>query len=188
MRSLFCLSLFFCAAVVLQMAVFPALLPTLLRPDVGILFGIAVLAYAQRDFALACVFILGLQADLFGSERFGLLTLSYLLAAGAILWLAWRELTRGDLLAAWIGGIAGTALAHLFYVLIGKISGHDILWGQAAATWFSLVLSACVWGLPCAWLCGQFAYRTGMMDLAVHERWASEARLSASRRGKLVRG
>ncbi|HYG77915.1 MAG TPA: hypothetical protein VEK08_23115 [Planctomycetota bacterium] len=188
MKSTFCLLTLFCAAVLLQMAVFPAFLPGLLRPDVGILFGIAAIAYAPREFGLITLFVMGLQADIFGSERFGLLTLSYLLAAGMILWVAWRELTRGDLLAAWIGGIAGTALAHAFYVLIGKFSGHDILWGQAVATWFSLVLSACVWGLPCAWLCGQFTFRLGVMDLAVHERWATEARLAAARRGKLVRG
>ena len=188
MRYIFCLGVLLTSVVLLQTAVFPALLPPILRPDAGILFGIAVLAYAPREYALACLFVFGVQADIFGSERFGLLTLSYFLAAGMILWLAWRELTRGDLLAAWIGGIAGTALAHLFYVVIGKVSGHDVMWGQAAATWFSLVLSACVWGLPCAWLCGQFSFRLGVMDQPVHERWAAEARLAAARRGKLVRG
>src|SRR5690242_13143870 len=134
MRYFLCLLIFFCAAVLLQTGIFPALMPAILRPDIGLLIGICTLAFGVREFGLIAIFSLGVQADLFGSARLGLLTLCYLLAAGLILWVAWRELTRGDLLAAWVGGIAATLLAHLLYIGIGKVCGYDVRWGQAFAT------------------------------------------------------
>src|SRR4051812_22987480 len=104
MRYALCLISFLIAAALLQTAIFPAVIPAILRPDIGLLIGICALAFGVREFGLIALFTLGLQADLFGSARLGLLTLCYLLAAGIILWAAWRELTRGDLLAAWVGG------------------------------------------------------------------------------------
>src|SRR6185436_8220131 len=151
MRYAFCLLSFLAAAVVLQTALFPAFVPAILRPDIGLLIGICAFACGLREFGLIALFTLGLQADLFGSARFGLLTLCYLLAAGLILWAAWRELTRGDLLAAWVGGIVATALAHLLYIGIGKLCGYDVRWGQAFATLVALVVGSCVWGLSVAW-------------------------------------
>lgn len=188
MRHAFCLFSFFVAAVLLQTSLFPALIPALLQPDIGILIGICALAFGVREFGLIAIFTLGLQADLFGSARFGLLTLCYLLAAGLILWAAWRELTRGDLLAAWIGGVAATALAHAMYIGIGRLCGYDVRWGQAFATLCALVLSSIVWGLPVAWLCGNWLYGLNMMSPPVRERWAAEIRLAAARRGKVMRG
>jgi hypothetical protein len=186
-RQAICVSMLLITAVLLQLAVIPSIVPPVLRPDVGMLIGMAVLAYSTREFALITLFLLGVQADLFGSARFGLLTLCYLLSAGLILWIAWRELTRGDLLAAWVGGVAGTFFAHLLYVGIGRICGLDIAWGQATATLFVLLIAGCVWGLPFAWACGNFLYAFNLLSPAVKERWAAEARLAAQRRGKVMR-
>ncbi|HEY3321520.1 MAG TPA: hypothetical protein VGP72_13715 [Planctomycetota bacterium] len=188
MKSAFTLVTLFCAAVVLQLGLFPAFVPTLLQPDVGLLIAMAALAFCPREFALIALFVLGLHADLFGSARFGLLTLSYLLSAGLILCVAWRELTRGDLLAAWAGGVAATLLAHSLYVLLGLLCGFDVRWGQAFATLLARMLAALIWGLPLAWACAQWLYRLGMMAPPVHERWAAEIRLAAARRGKVMRG
>lgn len=185
MRFTFGLLMLVLTAVVLQIAVFPAFVPALVRPDAGMLVAMAVLAFAPREFGLIAVFALGLQADLFGSARFGLLTLSYLFAAGLILWAAWRELTRGDLLAAWMGGVAGTALAHALYVAIGRLCGMEILWGHALLRILSLVLGACVWGLFVAWACGHFMRWMGLFSAPVRERWDTEARMSAARRAKV---
>jgi hypothetical protein len=187
LRYAFGLLFFVAAAAVLQMALIPAFLPPLLRPDVGMLIGMAALAFAPREFGLLCVFALGLQADLFGSARFGLLTLCYLLAAGLVLWAAWRELTRGDLLAAWVGGIVGTAIAHTLYLLLGRLCGVPVPWGTALLTLLTLVLAACVWGLLSAWACGRFMYRLHLFSPQVRERWAMEDRLAAARRGKVLR-
>jgi hypothetical protein len=174
-------------AVLLQTAVIPAFVPAVVRPDAGILIAMTVLAFAPREFGLVCVFALGLQADLFGSARFGLLTMSYLLAAGLILWVAWRELNRGDLLAAWVTGIAGTVLAHGLYLLLGRICGLQVLWGKALLTLLCLTLSACVWGLLSAWMCGRVMYRLKLFSAPVRERWASDDRLAAARRNKVIR-
>jgi hypothetical protein len=187
MRTAFCLTFLLCCAVLLQVAVLPAFLPPVLRPDLGILISIAVLAFAEREAGLLAVFALGVQADLFGSAKFGLLTLCYMLAAGIILWIAWRELTRGDILAAWVGGIAGTILAHGLYVPLGRLCGHEIPWAQATGTWVALLISACVWGLPVAWACGNLMYQMNMQSDPVRERWAAEARLMAARRNKIMR-
>src|SRR5438067_4126448 len=132
------------AVIVAQLAVAPALLPPVLQPDIGMLAAMTMLAMGPREFGLVAVFAFGVQADLFGSARFGLLTFCYLLAAGVILLAAWRELTRGDLLSAWIGGVAGTLLAHLFYVLIGRLFGLHFAWGQVSASLTSLLVAALV--------------------------------------------
>jgi len=187
LRYAFGLVLLVAGAVVLQLAVFPAFVPALVRPDVGILMGMVALAFGPREFGLACVFALGLQADLFGSARFGLLTLCSLLSARLILWAAWRELTRGDLLAAWIGGIAGTGLTHLLYILLGRLCGLEVRWGQSGLTWLTLMLGACFWGLPCAWVCGRLLYRLNLLSLPVREHWVADERLASARRGKVLR-
>jgi hypothetical protein len=187
MRQVFCIVFLLLSAVLLQLVVFPTFVPPVLRPDIGMMIGMAVLAYASREFALITIFMLGVQTDLFGSARFGLLTLCYLLAAGLILWIAWRELTRGDLLAAWGGGVAGTFIAHILYVALGRLCGLEIAWGQATATLFSLFIAGCVWGLPFAWVCGNFLYYMNELSPPVRERWAAEARLAAQRRGKVMR-
>jgi hypothetical protein len=187
MRYGFSLSVLVAAVLIAQLAFVPAFLPPVLRPDVGILVGMTVLAFAPREVGLIAIFLLGVQADLFGSARFGVLTLSYLAAAGVVLLAAWRELARGDILAPWIGGVAGTILAHGFYVLIGKLFGLQFVWGQVIASLTALALAACVWGLPVAYLTGRWLAWTHSLEPAVRERWANEARLNAARRGKLKR-
>ena len=184
MRYAFCLVLFVFAAIVLQIAILPAVLPPVLRPDVGLLIGLTVLALAPREFGLLTLFSMGLQGDLFGSGRFGLLTLCYLLAAGLVLLFAWRELTRGDILAAFAGGVAGTAVAHGLYCLLGRSLGLQPGAGSPLATYFSLILAAAVWGLPCAYVCGKFMYRLRLLALPIQSRWAAEARSASGRRRK----
>ncbi len=187
MRSLLVLIVVVPAAVLFQLGLFPVLIPALLRPDLGLLVGIALLAFGSRNAGLIALFCLGLQADLFGSARFGLLTLSYLLAVGMILWVAWRELARGDLLPAWIGGIAATVLAHVFYVVLGRLCGSDVRWTQATGALIGLTLASCLWGLPVVWLCGQVMFRLGAMTPQANDRWVAERRLAALRRGNLAR-
>ena len=174
-------------AIVLQLGVFPALIPHLLQPDIGILLAIPVLAFATREHGLIAVFALGVQADLFGSARFGLLTLCYMLAAGLILWLAWRELTRGDLLAPWLGSVAATCLAHLLYVLVGRICGLQVPIGTALVNIGSLTVAAVVWGLFFAWFCGKCMNTLGLLSPAVRERWSVDERIASARRGKVMR-
>ena len=185
MRGVFFAFFLVLAVIVLQTAVIPAFLPPVLRPDLGLLVGVTALAFAPQEFALPLLFALGLQADLFGSPRLGLLTLSYLLTAGLLLFSVWRELTRGDVLAAWIGGVAATLLAHLCYILIARFCGLTVGLGQACATLVSLTLAAALWGLPCAYLCGRLLFRLGLLTGASRERWAAQARLAAARKGKL---
>ena len=187
MRAAFAVTTFVAVAAALQLAVFPAFVPPLVRPDVGLLIAMAALAFGHREFGLVCVFALGLQTDLFGSARFGLLTFSYLLAAGLVLCAAWRELTRGDLLAAWVGGIVGTVLAHLLYLLLGCLCGLQAHWSQAFLTLLTLTLGACVWGLLVAWACGRFLFRLNLCSSQVRERWAADEHLAAARRGKVMR-
>jgi rod shape-determining protein MreD len=187
MRYVFCLSVLLAAVVIAQLAFIPAFLPPVLQPDLGILVAFAVLAFAPREIGLIAVFLMGLQADLFGSARFGVLTLSYLLAAGVVLLAAWRELARGDVLAPWIGGVAGTFFAHGFYVLIAKLFGVQYAWGPVVASMTSLLIAACVWGLPVAMICGRWLTWTHALSPAVRERWTNAARFNAARKGKLHR-
>ena len=187
MRYAFSLSVLVVAVIIAQLAFVPAFLPPVLRPDLGILVGITILAFGPREFGLISIFCLGVQADLFGSAHFGVLTLAYLAAAGVILLVAWRELVRGDVLAPWIGGLAGTLLAHGFYVLFAKFFGLQFVWGQIVTSLTALALSAAVWGLPIAYLTGRWLAWTHCLSPAVRERWATDARLNAARRGKLKR-
>lgn len=175
-------------AVVLQLGVFPAFMPRVLQPDVGMLLAIPVLAFAQRSHGLIAVFALGVQADLFGSGRFGLLTLCYMLAAGLILWAAWRELTRGDLLTPWVACVAGSLVANLLYVILGRVVfGLQIPYGVAFANIGCLTLAAGVWGLFSAWFCGKVMYSFGLLSPVVQEHWSVEERIAAARRGKVMR-
>lgn len=187
MRYLFCFVLLLMLVIVAQTAIVPAFLPPVLRPDLGIVVGMIALAFGPREYALVFLFALGFQADLFGSPRFGLLTLSYLLAAGLVLWAAWRELTRGDLLAAWIGAVAGTVLAHVLYLALADVCGLEVGWGQALPVLLSLAIAACVWALPCAYICKGCMFRLGVVAGPIRERWAAEARVAAARRGKSSR-
>ena len=186
MRFCFLILSFVLAAIVLQVAVFPAYIPPMLRPDFGILFGMIVLAFAPREFGLILLFAMGLQADLFGSQRFGLLTLSYLLAAGLILWFAWREFSRGDLISAWLGAVAGTALAHVSYILIGRICGA-VPAGSPWPEFISLLVAAGVWGLPAAWIIKRCMKHLGTVQPSVREAWLAADRSGSARRGKASR-
>jgi hypothetical protein len=175
------------AAAILQTAVCPALLPGVLRPDICLLLGISMMAFAPRNMGLIAIFTQGVMADLFSSGRFGLLTLCYLLTAGLLLWAAWRELSDGDVLAAWIGSVLATLLAHGLYVFIGRKCGLILPVGQSFTTVLSLTLGALVWGLPVVYCCGRMMHILGVSSPEIREKWTMQARLSAARRGKSLR-
>lgn len=186
MRYTFCLSMLLIASLVLQAAVIPAFLPPVLRPDIGILIGIAVLSFGSREFGLSAVFLLGLNADVLGSARFGLLTLCGLLAAGAILLVAWRELNRGDFGLAFIACVAGTALTHGLYCALGNLIGSNVAFGRAVGETMSLIVAALVWGLPCIYMTGKLMYRLRVMSPEVQARWANDERMNEAHRRQTV--
>jgi len=188
MRNAFCFIALVLTVTVLQVAVFPAFMPAVLRPDVGLLVGVAALAFAPQEFALALLFGLGVMADLFGSARFGALTLSYMLTAGVLVLSLRRELGRVDVTTAWITGIAATLIAHLLYIIIGRLCGLSVGWGAGAVTMISLLIAAAIWGLPVTFLTGRMLFRLGIVTPAARERWAAQARLAAARKGKVQRG
>ncbi len=181
MRYVFCLIVFLLAAMVLQPALIPAFLPPVLRPDVGILIGISVLAFGTRELGLSAIFLMGVNADLLGSGRFGLLTLCYVLAAGAMQLLASRELNRGDFGAPWIACVAGTALAHGLYCAFGSVLGLAIPAGRALGETLSLGIAACVWGLPSVYLVGKVMYRLRVMSPEVQARWSNDERMEEAK-------
>ncbi|HLX64724.1 MAG TPA: hypothetical protein VKX17_25865 [Planctomycetota bacterium] len=182
MRYALYLTLVFAAAVVFQTALVPAFLPPVLRPDVCLLIGIAVLSFSTIEFGLSTIFLMGLSADLLGSGRFGLLTLCYLISAGAILLAAWRDLSRGDFGVPWIACVFGTALAHALYCLIGNLIGLGIPLPRATSEVLSLAIAACVWGLPVIYVVSRGMFRLHVMLPDVQARWTNEERMHGARK------
>jgi hypothetical protein len=182
MRYAFCLAILIAACLVLQAALIPAFLPPVLRPDVCIMIGIAVLSFGSREFGLTGIFLLGINADMVGSGRFGLLTLCYLIATGAVLMTFSRELNRSDFGLPCIAGISATALAHGLYCGIGSVLGLNIGLGRAASETLSLLVAAIVWGLPCVWLTGKLMFRLRVMAPEVQARWANDERMNDAHR------
>lgn len=178
MRHAFCLTLLIAASLILQAALIPAFLPAVLRPDVCLMIGIALLSFGSREFGLTGIFLLGLNADMVGSGRFGLLTLCYLLAAGAVLLTFSRELNRSDFGLPCIAAISATALAHGLYCGIGSVLGLGIGLGRAAGETLSLFVAAIVWSLPCIWLTGKLMFHLRVMAPEVQARWANDERMS----------
>jgi hypothetical protein len=182
MRQVLCLTVLLAAAVVLQAAIVPAFLPPLVRPDVALLLGIAVVSFGTLEFGLTAMFVLGVSADLLGSGRLGLLTLCYVLTAGAILITAWRDLSRGDFGVPWIACVLGTALAHGLYCLLGNLIGLGLPWSRVAGDLLSLLIAACVWGLPAVYLVSRAMFRLRVMLPEVQARWANEERVQHSKK------
>ena len=163
MRAFLILGGLWVAAGVAQAALVPDLLPAFVRPDVGLLLGLAGIAYLRRETAILFLFALGAQADLLGSARFGLLTLGYL-AAGALLLAASRELVRAGVSGAWLGTLAGTAVAHAGYVLVGWPCGVRVGLADALSTLGSLLLGAALFGLATAWGLNRLWSWTGLLS------------------------
>lgn len=153
MRLTLWLALLLLVLGVLQAALLPALLPPAWRPDLGLLAGLAALAFLKPEAAVVWIFALGVQSDVLGSERLGLLTFGYLAAAWVLL-SNQGALQRGGVRAAWAGAVLGTALAHGTYVLLGQLAGisselQDGLLAAGART-----AAAVLWGAPVAWVLG----------------------------------
>ena len=129
MRATFMLGILVLGVAVLQTAILPEILPKAWRPDLGLAVGLAALAFLKRETALVFLFALGLQADLLASERLGLLTCCYLASAWVLLAYEY-ELVRGGAWAAWLGVIAGTAVAHGLYALLGQLAGIEMGWWE----------------------------------------------------------
>jgi hypothetical protein len=149
-REILVLPLLALAVLVFQTALLPRVVPAALQPDVGLWLAMPGLAYLRRPAALIFLFVLGLQGDLFGSERFGLLLLGYLLAAAALGGFE-QELARGGWRAAWVGTIVGTALAHGSYWLLSRLLGAGTLSEGLMALGVRVALAA-AFGGAAAWL------------------------------------
>jgi hypothetical protein len=150
-------------AAVAQLALLPGWLPPVLRPDLGLLIGLAGLVFLPAEAALALLFALGVQADLLGGGRFGLLTLGYLSAAALMLSLQ-QELVRAGSLGAWLGAAAGTLVAHGAYVLLSPVCGAGVGASQALAALGGLLISAALFGVPVAWGCGRLWSLAGVLS------------------------
>lgn len=187
MQAVFCLTLFSILSVVLQFGVVPAVAPPLIRPDFCLIFALAALVMGPREFGLVCVFLLGFVADMFGSSRFGLLTLSYLLAAGTVMGITGKDMVRGDTLMGALLAIAGTLLAHGAYVLIGRTIGLDLPWTRAGAQLLGLAIGGALVAMPIMYITGKLFFRIGMMDGAERETWLVRERASAAQRRRAAR-
>lgn len=169
-------------AIVLQSALIPAFVPKVLQPDLFLLAGMCAVAFGAAEFGFTALFALGIAADLIGTTRLGLSPLCYLLAAGAILRIFPRELTRGDMAAVWVGGIVATIPAHILLVALGAVFGQKLEWGVAAGKVASVAISACFWGLPVVYLTGSMMFKLRVMSPQVQARWMNDERTTEVRR------
>jgi rod shape-determining protein MreD len=110
------------AAALLQAGLLPEYVPMGWRPDLGLLIAIGGLVYLDRSRALTLLFVLGMTADALGSARFGLMTLSYLFVAGALLSFE-RDWSRRGAWGAWLAMGLGTLLGHGAYVVLAQFYG-----------------------------------------------------------------
>lgn len=171
-----------CAGLALQSALIPAFAPRVLQPDLFVMMGLAALAFGSQEFGITALFFLGLAGDLAGAGRVGLLPLCYLVSAAFILKLSQRELTRGDLLAAWVAGLAATLLAHTLHAPLASLFGNKFELGAAAARIASLAVAACFWGLPVAYMTGSLMYKLQIMSPQVRARWSNNERTNEARK------
>ena len=170
------------AGLALQFALLPAFAPRVLQPDLFVLMGLSALAFGSKEFGITALFIFGLAGELAGNGRVGLLPLCYLLSAAIILKLSQRELTRGDLLAAWVAGLGATLLAHVLYAPLAGLFGNKFEFGASAARLASLAVAACFWGLPVAYLTGSLMYKFQIMSPQVRARWSNNERTHEARK------
>lgn len=187
MREVFCFLLLSISAIVLQMGACPAVLPPLVRPDLFLLIGFAALLMGPYDFGLACLFAMGLCADLFGSSRFGLLTMSYLLTAGVLMAGLGRESVRGDTLLGAVVALVGTLIAHGIYVLLSRLTDQPVPLPRAGAQLAGLAIAAAVFSLPILYATGKLFFKTGMMSGAARDAWAQKERVAKASKRRVAR-
>lgn len=170
------------AATLTQAAFIPAFLPRVLQPDIFLLVGITVLAYGSKELGLTALFILGLAADLLGNGRLGLTPLSYLFAATFITRFWMRDFARGDLIAAWLGVIGATFLSQLLYIPLSALFTPKLELGPALGKSASLLVAACVWGLPAVYATGKLLFKFRIMSPPVLARWTNDQRTTDANR------
>lgn len=126
-------------------------LPRYLHVDLGLLLGVCGVAFLRCEAALIFLFALGVQADVLGSGRLGLLTIGYLLVGGLAMGIE-RELHASGWRAVALASIAGTFLVHGLYFWISAVSSFSVGWLSGARMWLELTLAAAVWAFPLTWL------------------------------------
>lgn len=187
MREAFCFVLFSISAIVLQMGLAPAVLPSIVRPDLFLLIGLAALLMGPYEFGLACIFAMGLCADLFGSARFGMLTMSYLLTAGILVAGLGKESVRGDTLLGGLVAVIGTVLAHGIYILLSRLTDQPVPLPRAGAQLIGLAIAATVFCLPILYATGKLFFKTGMMTGAARDAWLQKERVAQARKRRTAR-
>lgn len=145
MREALVLTILVPLAAVCQLALLPNWLPGALRPDLGLLLALTGVVFLRPEVGLGFLFVLGVQADVLGSGRFGLLTLGYLLAGGAVLSLR-TELLRAGIYGVWLAAILGTVVAHGVYAMVAPLCGTGLGFGEAFCGVGYLALSAALSG------------------------------------------
>ena len=169
------------AAAVAQAGLLPEYVPMGWRPDLGLLIAIGGLVYLDRTRALTLFFVLGLTADALGSARFGLMTLSYLFVASALLSFE-RDWSRRGAWGAWLAMGVGTLLGHGMYVGLAQFygMGEGIFAGLLTACQRSLAAVACGW-IP-AWSMREMLRWGSLLSAETQEAEKTAIRNSGTRK------
>jgi hypothetical protein len=167
-------------AAVLQLVAAAAGLPALLRPDFGLLFAGAAMAFAPKEFVVFLLFAIGLQGDLLASARLGQYTLA-VLAAGTLMLGTRRDLIRGGGKAAWFSVTALTFLSHLFYGWLSRLLDSPVQTDGWSHCW-RITLAATLWAWPTALLLRGILGRLGLMTFEAKEVWEIEREKAVRKR------
>lgn len=139
------------------------MLPVWLHADLGLLMGLCGMAFLRREVALFFLFAVAFQADLLGSSRLGLLTLSYLVSGGLFLSIE-RELALAGWRTVALAALAGTAVTHGCYLLGAALLFSSTTWAAGSINWLSLVVAGAIWSGPVAWLVYRCWTWTGLLS------------------------
>ncbi len=164
MRTFFFLSVLALGVTLMQAVLLTPLVPPQWSPELGLLFGLASIAFLPIETALFLIFAFGVLADLQGSTQFGAFTFSYLVGAGALMEVR-RGLTRGGLIPTWFGVIVGVAVTHLAYMILGAFSGWPMPMEQALNVLGQYALLATLYGGLTTHLMGRFCYRLDLLSV-----------------------
>jgi rod shape-determining protein MreD len=140
-------------AVTLHTTIGPRLAVGGIRPDAVLVLGTFFALYLRAPDALVAAWALGLLADLESVERFGLLSLSYLAAAGAVFLLreaVFRQHPLTQFVMTLLAGVVFHATVTLYYTCTGGLGtvpawsllGRGVLVGLYSAAWAPLVHGA----------------------------------------------
>lgn len=169
MRTFFLLGVLVLATAIAQAAVIGPLLPSWLYLELGLLLGLASVAFLPAETALFFIFAMGLQADLQGSMRVGALAFCYVLSAGALLEVR-RGLARSGPFAIWMAVVVGSALTHTAYLVLGRFLGGLLGIGNGFQEVGYRVLSAAIFAIPCIWFVKKWLTWWSLLD-PESKRW-----------------